>query len=96
MIELHKNLKEIYKDYVILMIKGNFVETFNKDAIVINGLIGYKLMVYKKYIKIGFRIDYKNKVFYELEKSSINYIVWQENIIDVVKYKTSRYNELSL
>ena len=45
MLEDYRKLKIVYKDYVIMMINGKFMEVFNKDAVVINRLIGYKLMV---------------------------------------------------
>ena len=93
MLGIYRNLKEIYKEYVIFMINGKFIEVYNRDAIVINRLMGYKLMLHEKHIKLGFRVDYKNKVFSELEKNSVNYIIWHLNTIDVIKHKINRYNE---
>ena len=50
MLEIYRNLKEMYKEYVIFMINGKFIEVYNRDAIVINRLMGYKLMLYEKHI----------------------------------------------
>ena len=93
MLEKYKELNKIYENYVILIVNGKFLETFNKDAIVVNRLVGYKLMIYRKYVKLGFSIDFKNRVLIELEKNNINYIVYYNSIVDKVKFKYNMYKK---
>lgn len=93
MLEKYYRLKVLYKNYVVLIKNGNFFEVFNKDAIVMNRIFGYKVMFYKKYLKLGFSIDLRNIVFRKLEKNNINYIIFDKELIDKVKFKRNRYEE---
>ena len=85
-------VKKKYSEYVVLIKSGIFIEAFDKDAVIINKLLDYKLITNNN-IKLGFPDKVLNKVTLELDGNHINYVVVDnDNIIDKKKYKDNNYN----
>ena len=77
--------KNKYNNYVVLIKSGIFIETFDKDAIIINKLLGYKL-INNNNIRLGFSDKALNKVLLELRDNQINYVLIDNVCIDKKKY----------
>ena len=82
-----------YEEYVLLIKSGNFYVSLNKDAIVINNLLKYKIIESTNFIKIGFPSSSLNKVLKILENQKINYLIIEDEIINKQKYKTNNYSK---
>lgn len=79
--EKYSALKSKYNDYVILIKSGSFYITFDIDALILNKIFRYQVVNNK----VGFPINSINKIVSELKKSSINYII--ENNDDILKFE---------
>lgn len=83
MLEKYYNQKIRYKDYVILIKCGSFYETFEKDALIINTLLKYKIKKFSKTFKSGFPTLKLNVILKILEENHLNYVVLDE--IEMIK-----------
>jgi hypothetical protein len=81
MIEEYYKYKIEYKEYIILIKSGNFYEILDKDAIILNKLLNYKLSKLSDTVKCGFPISSLEKVKIILKDKKINYIVVEKDII---------------
>ena len=85
-----------YIDYIIIIKYGNFYETFDKDALIINKLFDYKINKIKNTFKVGFPISSINNVILKLNNYNINYVVIDnENIINNKVFDNNNYNDYS-
>ena len=90
MIDLFRQLKLEYKEYLILFKSGSFYISFDEDATILNNIFNYKITELKNNIKVGFPIsliDINKKIIKEKE---FNYLVVEDKKI-VYKYD-SNYN----
>lgn len=87
--------KKKYNEYVILIESGIFIEVFDRDAIIINKLLDYKLISNNNRLRLGFPSRIINKVTIELNINHINYIVIDSNnnVKIKKKYKDNNYNK---
>ena len=83
MLEKYYNQKIRYKDYVILIKCGSFYESFEKDALIINTLLKYKIKKFSKTFKSGFPTLKLNVILKILEENHLNYVVLDE--IEMIK-----------
>ena len=91
--EKYKELKLNHPKSIIFIKSGNFFITFNQDAIIINKILNYKIKkLNNDYIRVGFPISSINKVSEILTKNEINYIIYEDDIIDNIKFKYNKYN----
>lgn len=81
MLEKYYNYKIKYKNYIILIKSGNFYEVLEKDALIINKLLGYKIKRFSKTFKTGFPISKLDNILCILKSNHINYIVVNDNEI---------------
>lgn len=93
-LDLHMTYKELYSNTIIIIKIGNFYETYDKDAIIINQITKYKLK-YKNSITVGFPLISLDKVKSKLEDLHINYIIIEKTdcykIISKKKFKDNNY-----
>lgn len=98
-INIVKNVKDIHKEYVILVRVGNFYNCYGRDAYIISYLLGYKINILSNNIyNSAFPKSAYNKVLLVLEQNNINYIVLDKrNNYDVEEKDDNRnlnnYNE---
>lgn len=75
-INIVKNVKEIHKEFVVLVRVGNFYNCYGRDSYIISYLLGYKINIIDNNIyNSSFPKSAYNKVLSILEKNKINYIV---------------------
>ena len=75
-IDMARNIKELFPDYVVMIKIGTFYEVYNDDANIISYLFKYKIKNLGSGDKVcGFPVNSINKVLYILEGKSINYIM---------------------
>ena len=72
---------------------GNFYISLNNDALVMNNIFNYKIIVISNYIKIGFPINSLNKVSTKLDELKINYIIYDKLIIQKIKFTPNNYKK---
>lgn len=71
-----ENVKEIHKNYVVLVKLGKFYYCYGKDAYIISYFWGYKLnYINSNIFSCGFPSESVNKVISKLEREKINYII---------------------
>lgn len=71
-----KTIKEVHKDYIILVKIGAFYHAYGKDAYILNYLFQYQLkLVDKTCFTNGFPESSLNKVMATLEREKINYMI---------------------
>ena len=93
MLEEYYGYKLKYKDYIVMIKSGNFYEILDKDAVIINKLLGYKLSKISDTIKCGFPITSLTKVLDILNKNNINYVVDENGCIIIQKeFEINKYN----
>ena len=98
-INIVKNVKEIHKEYVVLVRVGNFYNCYGRDAYIISYLLNYKIsIVEEKIYNCSFPKSAYNKVIAKLEQNKINYIVLDKRNNYEVEEKDNnknlnRYNE---
>ena len=80
MFEKYYDCKVKYKDYIILIKVGNFYEAFEKDAIILNRLLGYKVKRFSKTFKLGFPLSKIDDVINILKSKNINYVLYDNNV----------------
>ena len=94
MLDLFRQLKLDYKEYVILFKSGNFYICFDEDAVVLNNIFNYKITELKNNIKVGFPINLINKNIDILNNKKINYIIIDnKQIINSKEFKLNNYTK---
>ncbi len=75
-INIVKNVKEIHKEYVILVRVGNFFNCYGRDSYIISYLLNYKINILADNVyNCSFPKSAYNKVISRLEENKINYII---------------------
>lgn len=98
-INIVKNVKEVHKEYVVLVRVGNFYNCYGRDSYIISYLLGYKINILDNNIyNSSFPKSAYNKVLSILEKNKINYIILDKrNNYDVEEEDNNKnlnkYNE---
>lgn len=96
MLDLFRQLKLEYKEYVILFKSGNFYLCFDEDATIMNHIFHYKITELKNNIKVGFPISLLDKNIDILSNKKINYIVIEnKQIVNSKKFELNNYNQYS-
>lgn len=99
-INMVRNIKELFPDYVLLVKIGTFYESYNNDSSIISYLCNYKIKEVGSKDKIcGFPTVSLNKVKYLLEQRNINYLIVDKSHnyeeLEKMNYKKkNKYNEL--
>lgn len=97
MIDLFRQLKLEYKDYVILFKSGNFYISFDEDAVILNNVFGFKLNELKNNIKVGFPLSSVDKYTSTLNKLNINYLIIEnKEIVIESKFESNKFNDYSI
>lgn len=98
-INIVKNVKEVHKEYVVLVRVGNFYNCYGRDSYISSYLLGYKINILDNNIyNSSFPKSAYNKVLSILEKNKINYITLDKrNNYDVEEENNNKnlnkYNE---
>ncbi len=90
MLETYYKYRLEYKDNILFIKVGSFYETFDKDALILNKLFGYKIKRIKDKIKVGFplnRLDYVLRLI-----GNINYTIIDNKEIKEKRFKDNEYN----
>lgn len=90
--ENYKILKGEYPESIILIKSGNFYFAINDDAIIMNLLFDYKIKQLPIYMRIGFPVTALNKITRVLTEKEINYIIFNNDDINPVKFNHNNYN----
>lgn len=91
MIETYYKYKSSYNNYILLIKSGNFYEIFDKDALILNDLFGYKVKKYKNSLKVGFPISKLNDILDKL--SDYNYLVIDKEVQEKNETDNNKYSE---
>ena len=92
-INIVKNVKEIHKEYVVLIRVGNFYNCYGRDSYIISFLMGYKISIAENNIyNCSFPKSAYKKVISELEKKRINYIILDKRNNYDVEEKSNNKN----
>ncbi len=95
-INIVKNVKDIHKDYIVLVKVGNFYNVYGRDAYIVSYLLDYKITLLDNNIyNCSFPKSAYNKVVAIIENNKINYIVLDKrNNYDVEnKYNYKNLNK---
>ena len=93
MIDLFRQLKLEYKDYLILFKSGSFYISFDEDATILNNLFNYKIVELKNNIKSGFPLNMLNDNIKIIESNKINYIIIDnKRIINKKSFTRNKFN----
>ena len=90
MLEEYYQFKRSYPEFVLMIKAGNFYEILDKDAVIMNQVLGYKLTRLGDNVKCGFPISSLEKVIGTLEVKQLNYAVIENR--KIVKEKTFENN----
>ena len=99
-INMVKNIKDLFPNYVLLIKIGNFYEVYNNDSYIISYLFNYKIKTLSTNDKTcGFPLVSLSKVKYILNKKQINYLKLNKsnNYKEIEKNdfkKKNKYNDL--
>ena len=75
-INMIANIKEVHKEYVLLVKIGSFYYCYGRDAYIVSYLLHYKINIIEKNVyACSFPIVAYNKVISTLEEKKVNYIV---------------------
>lgn len=75
-INIVKNVKDIHKEYIVLVRVGNFYNCYGRDSYIISYLLGYKINILSNNVySSAFPKSAYCKVVSILEQNNINYIV---------------------
>lgn len=91
MLEKYYNNKIKYNDYLILIKVGNFYESFENDALIINNIFGYKINKCGSLIKSGFPLSKIDSIIETLKNNCINYVVVDNSEINN-SFVNNKYN----
>lgn len=93
MLEKYYKYKLDYREYVLLMKFGIFYECIDWDAFILHKIFNYKLKKLGKTYKAGFPIGSIDKVIKYLEYYKINYVVINDIVDMVKKFRKNNYNK---
>ena len=93
MLEKYYKYKLDYREYVLLMKFGIFYECIDKDAFILHKIMKYRLKRLGNTYKVGFPIGSIDKVIKYLEYYKINYVVINDIIDMVKKFRKNNYNK---
>lgn len=96
MLEKYYKYKLQYKEFIILIHSGNFYEAIDKDSLIMNKLLGYKLTKLSNTLKCGFPIKSLVNVKETLEQNHISYVVVEEDNIDVYESEDNKYSNYNV
>ena len=87
-------VKNNYKNYVVVMKNGIFYNTLGNDCYLLKTIFNYKINSFSDTIKVGFPIN-------TLDKLKINYIVYENEVVLKGKFSKNKYgiflkNKLSI
>ena len=92
-INIVKNVKEIHKDYVVLVRVGNFFNCYGRDSYIISYLLSYKINIMDNNIYgCAFPKSAYSKVISRLEQNKINYIILDKRNNYDVEEKSNNKN----
>ena len=87
------SIKEVHREYVLLVKIGNFYYCYGKDAYIISYLFNYKINVIEKNIySCSFPTIAYNKVISKLEDRKINYLIEDKRDNYSVEEKSNNKN----
>lgn len=94
MLDLFRQLKLEYQEYLILFKSGSFYVSFDEDAMILNNIFDYKIIELKNNIKVGFPLSLIDKNISIIESKKINYIMIEnKNIVKKEKYKFNNFKK---
>lgn len=97
MLEEYYKYKIDYKDFIIMIKSGNFYEILDKDAVILNQILGYILSKISDTVKCGFPLSSLNKVITKLNEEQINYIVIDnKEIVNSEKFNNNTYKTFKM
>ena len=92
-VDVVKKIKEIHKNYVVMVKIGNFCHTYGRDSYIISYLFEYKTKIIEENISTcGFPLASLNKVISKLENQRINYIMLERRNNYEVDLKSDNKN----
>ena len=99
LIDVYRQYKEKYENYVVVIKSGNFYDIYDDDTKIISYFLNYKINEINGLKKIGFPLISLNKVVYCLEKQKINYVVIEKietdyEITQKKRFSNNLYGEL--
>lgn len=75
-VNIVQNVKECYKEYIVMIKIGNFYYVYGRDSYIISYLFQYKMNILKNGIySCSFPQNAINKVIAKLENVKINYLI---------------------
>lgn len=75
-VKIIKTMKEVHKDYLMLVKIGVFYHAYGRDAYILNYLFDYQLKpIEKDYVTNGFPEASLNRILATLEREKINYLI---------------------
>lgn len=95
MIEKYYNCKVKYNDYLIFIKSGSFYEVLEKDALILNSLVGYKIKRLSNCIKLGFPLSKIDDICNIVSSNKINYIIYN-NELEIKEFKDNKYNSFNI
>ena len=88
-----KNIKEVQKEYVVLIRVGNFYNCYGRDSYILSYLFGYKISIVEDDTYMcAFPKSAYNKVISKLENNKINYLVLDKRNNYEVEEKSNNNN----
>lgn len=88
LVEVNNELRNNYKNTVIIMKYGNFYRCFYNNALIMNYIFNYKI----NETRIGFPISIINNVINTLDELNIGYLIYnKENDIKYNIHKDNNY-----
>ena len=93
MLEKYYKYKLDYREYVLLMKFGIFYECVDRDAFILHKIMKYRLKRLGNTYKVGFPIGSIDKVIKYLEYYKINYVVINDIVDMVKKFRKNNYNK---
>ena len=93
MLEMYYKYRLEYKDFLIFIKVGSFYEVFDKDSLILNEVLGYKVKRIKDSISLGFpisKIDYVIRFI-----NNVNYVIVDKDLVKKKEFINNRYNEFN-
>lgn len=87
MLEKYYKYKCTYKNYLLLIKCGNFYETIDRDALIMNIIFDYKIKKVSNTFKSGFPVIKIKDIVNKLKENDINYVVIDSEISEVYDLK---------
>ena len=99
-VNMVRNIKDLFPDYIVLVKIGTFFESYNNDAYIMSYIFQYKLKTLISYdTTCGFPTCSINRIKSILESRSVNYLIVDKKHnyeeIEKMNYKKkNKYNEI--